>query len=303
MAQALLAVVLWLLPNWWWVDAVASFNLLVLASNLLPWRVAGMASDGWWILAHLRRRGGGGPGLIGRRAVIGRILDFEGRARSPMGVWYAELMLAWTDLLVGRLVAADRFFAEAHDEAAIDPVLDALSQFVEASWHRARGRPLAALRLVRDVRRAYGSQLTQSSEDLLAVVEARTWLDLDEPDAARKALSQVAGAAGAVGGEAAVIRLEIALRDQDIEAIARCTRHLGHRWSGAVLDLPAAIRALSRGVEALGGPADVELGQLAAIANGAARRLLSQCDAPDRHSLASRLGLRPSSTNAGAGYG
>ncbi len=290
LAQLGLAGLLALLPaSWWWVEPVSSFNLLVLATNVLPWRVAGMASDGWWVLARLRSGGAGGPGLIGRRAVLRRIRDFESTARSPLGTWYAELMLTWTDVVVGRLDRADDFLKRSHDEAAIDPVLDVISQVVEASWHLAHRRPLASLRLVRMARSAYGADLAPDSEDLLAVVEARTWLALGETDAARRALSQVAGVGGAVGGEAAVIRLEIALFEEDVDALTRAARRLETVLNGPLLDPPAAALALAEAVDALGGPRDVWTGQLASRARELCQRLLVLADPEDRAALARRL--------------
>lgn len=292
LAQLGLVAVFAVLPEaWWWVEPVASFNLLVLATNVLPWRVAGMASDGWWILSRVRRRGTSGPGLIGRRSVIRRIRDFEATARSPVGTWYAELMLAWTDVLVGRLDRADAFFARAHDEAAIDPVLDVMSQSVEASWHVARGRPLAALRAIRQARAAYGPALAPDSEDLLSVAEARTWLALGEADAASRALAQVAGVGGAIGGEAAVIRLEIALHQGDADAVARAARRLAGVARGPLLDPPAAVLALGRAVDLLGGPHDEQTGQLAAVTRELAQRLLLSVDAEDREALSRRLNV------------
>lgn len=304
LAQLALAGVLFMLPGtWWWVEPVESFNLLVLLSNLLPWRVAGMASDGWWMWTRLRRRDTSGPALIGRRSVVRRIRDFEANVRSPLGTWYAELMLAWTDVVVGRLEAADAFFGEEHAEAAIDPVLDVMGQVVEAWWHLARGRPLAALRAVRSARAAYGAALAPSSEDLLAVVEARTWLALGETDPALRALSQVAGVGGAVGGEAAVIRLEVALRTGDADAVARAARRLMSVAGGPLLDRPAAALALVGAVEALGGPHDEFTGQLAAAARELAQRMLLRADDEDRASLARRLRVEDSTGGPAEGTG
>lgn len=68
LAQLALAVLL-ALSDAPWSTPVAQFNWMVLVFNLVPWRFGGFASDGWWIVAHLRAGPNGGPGMLfSRRA-------------------------------------------------------------------------------------------------------------------------------------------------------------------------------------------------------------------------------------------
>ena len=174
---------------------MASFNLLVLAWNLLPWRLGGKASDGWWILARLRAAGAAAACWSpAARRWMRVLLRFEEGVGSPVGTGYACLMLAWRDLQVGRVEAADGFFAGPAVAGDLDPDLDALREALTAEWHRARGRPLAALAVVRDTRRSQGPDQSADAHGMLSLVEARAWLDTGAPQAARDALARLAGA-------------------------------------------------------------------------------------------------------------
>lgn len=290
LAQAALALVLAVLPGWWWVDHVAHFNLLVLTWNLVPWRVGGMASDGWWILAHLRP-GDRGPGLLfARRAPFQRIRDFEARAGSPVGVWYAELMLAWMDLQVGALDRADRFFGEEHDESAVDPQLDAIAQALQADWHRRHNRPLAALRAVRELRSA-GLSLSDDADGLLNLVEARSLLDLGEARQARQALGRLAGATRTVAADAALARLEIALCESDVTEVAAAADRVIDPNHPAPLWPAETVQTLWRAGQLLQSEGQEAVGtRLLRASRQRAARTLSQAPLADRQRLVLLLG-------------
>ena len=70
--QLLLAALFVGLPSSWWLDRIASFNVLVAVTNAVPWRTRAAASDGWYVLEALtggRRRGH----ALGQRAALERI--------------------------------------------------------------------------------------------------------------------------------------------------------------------------------------------------------------------------------------
>ena len=52
-AQGLLALLLFFLPTHWLIDRLWQFNLLVAATNAIPWRLGAVASDGWYIVDAL----------------------------------------------------------------------------------------------------------------------------------------------------------------------------------------------------------------------------------------------------------
>lgn len=251
-AQVLLAVVLLALDGAT-ADLIARFNLLVLAWNLLPWRIAGHASDGWWIVRSLRG-GSGGPGLlVRRRGELARLLGWERAQSSPVGVWYARLLLAWIDLQMRRLDRADAFFLEEHPEAILDGPMDAMHHALVAEWHRLHGRPLAAIWVLRQVREARGDDLPPETQDLLCLAEGRTWLELGELARARAALARLAGVAGFAGPDARVLRLEVALVEQDPIEVEAAVSRLGAPHG--VLDPVAALAALRQAAALLDGPA------------------------------------------------
>jgi hypothetical protein len=305
LAQLLLALLLWVLPSFWWTQPVASFNWIVLLWNLIPWRFGGMASDGWWLLA-LARGGGAGPGLLlARRPQIERILDFEETTGSPVGTWYARLMLAWMDLQVGRIDAADGFFTREHAEAVVDPELDALQDALTAEWHRQRGRPLAALWVVRGLRRARGSGLSENGDGMLSLVESRTLRDLGELRAAREALARLAGAEGPLAADAALSRLEMALLEGNLAEIELAADRLLDRGRGGDLAPATVARALWAAGEQASAGGHAEVGRrYGRAARQQAARILAAAQPADRASLARLLGevagLRPSPVSESA---
>jgi hypothetical protein len=278
-AQLLLAAVL-LVFDGPTVELVARFNLLVLAWNLLPWRVAGHASDGWWIVRSLRGVAGGPGLLIRRRGELERLLAWEQAQSSPVGTWYARLLLAWIDLQVRRLDRADTFFVEEHPEAVLDGPMDALHHALVAEWHRLHGRPLAALWVLRQVRAARGDDLPPETEDLLCLAEGRTWLELGEAARARAALARLAGVAGFAGPDARVLRLELALAEEDLVEVEAAVSRI--RVAHGLLDPVAALAALRQAAALLDGAAAE---QARATAEALSERLESGVDAAMRADL------------------
>lgn len=279
------------------VDLVARFNLLVLAWNVLPWRVAGHASDGWWIVRNLHGVAGGPGLLVRRRPELRRLLAWEQAQSSPVGTWYARLLLAWIDLQVRRLDRADAFFVEEHPEAVLDGPMDAMHHALVAEWHRLRGRPLAALWVLRQVRAARGDDLPPETEDLLCLAEGRTWLQLGEGPRARAALARLAGVAGFAGPDARVLRLELALVDEDLDEIEAAVARVG--VAQGLVDPVAAISALRRAAARLDGAGSVRAQN---AAHELRERLESGVDAGLRADLDDALReLLPAAAGSGPG--
>ncbi len=296
LAQGLLALVLWALPAAWWVDTVLSFNLLVAAWNLVPWRVGRMASDGWWVLRRLWPTPGGPSWLVAQRPAVAGLAAFEARLAAPIGTAAAGLTLAWIDLLVGAPGTAD--LRERARVGGAELVL--LATILEADRRRRRGGALAALGLLRPGPTAEGPRCcgvdtaTLPAEEALAladlarVVEGRARLALGDLDGARRAVCQLAGVAGPLGAEARVLALELALAADDKDAIAGPAARLAGelerpgRWGG--VDPVAAALALAAAGAATGTPAWSER----AAALGA--RVVAVAAEADRQRVAAALG-------------
>ncbi|MEZ4317511.1 MAG: site-2 protease family protein [Myxococcota bacterium] len=250
LAQGLLALVLLALPAHWIVDRITQFNLLVALTNAIPWRVGASASDGWYILDALsgsRRTGN----LLTQRAIFEQMAAREFAIGSPMGVAYADLCVAWTDVIAGRLEEAGEFFADDPPETAAHPWTDAVYHYVKAEWHREEGRPLASLATAKDGRNALGPSSSPDAHALLALAEARALVLLDEPDRAQRALQRVAG--GPLAIQALPVTLWCTLDagdDEDLELASwKVARHLAGPWLDPVdpaLALLEAAEELSR---------------------------------------------------------
>jgi len=280
LAQAALAGALALLPPTWWVEPVARFNLLVLAWNMVPWQLWGTQSDGWRFVRALSRGRLLSAPMFASRSALARLLRFEETVGSPVGVWYCRLLLAWSDLLVGRQPEA--FLAAESDPISVtDPAFDALQQHVLASGLIAAGQPEAALRALAGVRSAHGASLPMASRDLLALTESRAHLSRGALADARSALSRLAGVSGPLGEEARVISLEIALAEGDDAATGAAAARVAVR---GVLDPPSAAAALWRAGAVLG---DDTLRQRA---QAEAARLMMVAEPDDEPPLARRLG-------------
>ncbi len=288
-AQVLLAIVLGVASRSWAALEVAHhFNLLVLAFNATPWRVRGHASDGWSLLAASVGAGRTGE-LIGQREWLQRIEGFERNVGSRVGESWCRLMAAWIDVVTGQTAAA-------HDVSRagvprLEPDLESLHAYVGAERHRLEGAPLAGLRLIRELRAAYGADLPDEAADLVTIAEARLYLTLDEPRRAEQLLAQVAGVGGLIGQDACAVRLQAALMCGTPDAVEFAARRLASRLSGRFLDAPQAVLALWNAAARLAEDGRLQAAEhLRRRARRKAAALVAVASTSDRLCLVHRLG-------------
>ncbi len=231
-------------------DTAGLVALLVLALCTLPWRLGGVASDGWLLMTSLGiDRIGAWPGAA-RRAMMERFSAIEAGVGSPLGSAYGRLVLAWMDLQLGRSPSLPL-------APPADPRLQPLHEYVIANWHLVARRPLAALRTIRDAwEREEGrhNSLLHNNllhSGLLHIAEARTWLRLDEPAAAHRALSALVGVRGVLAREATVLRLELALAWGSVREINALAQRVGEIVGAGVLEPVNAVGVLRRAAEVL----------------------------------------------------
>ncbi|MCB9677287.1 MAG: site-2 protease family protein [Alphaproteobacteria bacterium] len=286
-AQALLAVVLLLLPDHWLVDRILHFNVLVALTNAVPWKVGGNASDGWYILDALsggRRTGN----ILYQRAIFEQMAAREFAIGSPMGIAYADLCVTWADVLAGRLEEADEFFHDDPAETAAHPWTDALYHYVKAEWHREHDRPLAALSTARDGRNALGAGTGANANALLALAEARALVALDEPDRARRALQRVAG--GPLATQALPLAVWCSLDADDTEDLELASWKVARHIQGPWLDPVDPTLALVEAAEELSRRGRLNAARSARdAATDLARRTLRSAAIEDRRTLSYRL--------------
>ena len=220
-AQCLLMVALLPLHEVRLVQHILVFNGLVLAHNALPWRVGRFASDGWYILDALAGTGRGSD-VLQQRAAIAAMEARAVQVGTPLGTAYARICMAWADVIAGCPERAARLFQEDPPAATLDPWVDALYHHVHAEWDRVQGRPLGALRTVREATVSVELSDIGDAQGLLALAEARALVDLDAPAQALRVLSRTAGIGGAIGWQAAVTLLWASLDSEpdDVELAA-----------------------------------------------------------------------------------
>jgi len=286
-AQAGLALVLLLLPGHWIIDRVIQFNLLVALTNAIPWRVGASASDGWFIIDALsgsRRTGN----VLSQRAIFEQMSAREFAIGSPMGLAYADLCVAWVDVLAGRLEEAGEFFHDDPPETAAHPWTDALYHYVKAEWHREEGRPLAALSTARDGRNALSAGSGADAHALLALCEARALIALDEPDAASRTLQRVLG--GALTIQALPLALWCALDAPNTEDLELASWKVARNIQGPWLDPGDPTLALWEAAEELSRRGRLNAARSAReAATSLARRTLKAAAIEDRRTLSFRL--------------
>lgn len=300
--QAALALVLLVLPDHWLVERVARFNALVALTNAIPWRLGASASDGWHILDAISggRRSGN---LLSQRSIFEHMAAREAAIDSPLGVAYADLCVAWTDVLAGRLEDAGDFFAHDPPQTAAHPWTDALYHYVKAEWHRELGRPLAALATARAGRAAVDARLGADAVALLALAEARALVALDEPDAALKAVQRVLGGPYAPQALPVVLWCSLDAPTEDLElATWKVARHIHGPW----LDPADAILSLCEAAEELAHRSRLNAAHAARdAATALARQTLRQAEVRDHRTLSWRLrpavhtNVWPSAADAG----
>mgnify|MGYP000058617821 CR=1 FL=1 len=250
LVQLALAVVLLALPSSWIVERIASFNVLVAATNAVPWRTRAQASDGWHLLDALAGgRRMGHP--LGQRAHLRRMLAREVAVSSPVGSAYCDVVLAWSDVQLGLLDSANERLVDAAPQATREPWIDALHHLVRTEWHRARGEVDEALSAVRLGQGLEG--LDGHARALLDHAEARTLVDAGRPDQARATLARVVGYAGLLGNQAAVTLLlaELAADTIDRANLEHATWRVERRIVDGFLDPIDTLVALHRAAAAL----------------------------------------------------
>jgi len=252
LVQLALAALLFVLPASWLVERVAAFNLLVAATNILPWKTRAQASDGWYLLDALAGgRRMGHP--LGQRAHLRRMLARELAANSPVGVAYCDVVLAWSDVQLGQLDSGHQRLVDAAPQATREPWIDALHHLVRAEWHRAKGEPQEALQAVRRGQALEG--LDADARALLDHGEARALVDAGQPDRARETLARVVGHAGLLGNQAAVTLLQAelagALGPEDRANLEHATWRVERRILDGFLDPVDTLIALHRAAAAL----------------------------------------------------
>lgn len=290
LAQLVLGLVLLLLPDQWFWIRVAQFNLLVALTNAIPWRFAGFASDGWHLVDALSNGSRSGSEVLPQRRYLARLAAREHAAGSPLGALYAELCIAWIDLIAGRPEATAVLFRSDPDESALDPWVDMLYHYVHAEWHRLEGRPLAALRIARVTRYALEGDVAPEGDALMALAEARALVDLDACAQAQRVLARLAGIGGPIGRQGAATHLAASLAD-DTDAVEyatwRVTRSVEASWldpadTVCILWEVADRLVVSHRVRAARGARDA--------ARHLARRTLAVAAPEDRPPLLRRLG-------------
>ena len=287
--QAVLAGILLMMPSHWLVSGIFWFNVLVALHNLVPWRLGGQASDGWYLLdaATGGRRGGS---VLTQRATFERIAAREEAIGSPVGRVYSQICLAWTDILAGKPEQAALLFQDDPPESLVDPWVDALYHYVQAEWHRSEGRALAALRIAREAHSDIDFEKAGDGAILMSLAEARALVDLDANSQAQRRLARAAGVGGPIGWQAAAILLWASL-DGETDDLELATWRVMRRRHEAWLDPGDPILALWNAADQL-----EERGRLTAArgardaASALARRTLRSVGDADRASLARRLG-------------
>lgn len=293
--QGVLALVLLALPDSWLGERIARFNLLVALTNALPWKVQGAASDGWHLLDTWFGVGRAGE-VHAQRDQLERLWGREATVGSRVGKVYAEVCLAWIDVLAHRPEDAAHLFREDPPETTVDPWVDALYHYVHAEWHRLEGRPLAALGTIRETRAALADRLADEAAAMLTVAEAAALLDLDAPEHAERALARVADVGGPIGRQAAAIHLAATLaqvdedprQDAELElATWRVVRRVHEPW----LDPAEVVVVLGEVAERFDRTHRREAARGARnTARELARRLLATASPEDRLPLMRRMG-------------
>jgi len=206
LVQGLIALLLFPFTDTWIIARIAQFNLLVAATNIIPWKWQGTASDGWYLLDTLsggRRE----TDLLTMRPILVRLSQRQRAVKSPLGQFYASMCLAWSDLIAYQPEKASPFFDSDPPQSSLEPWFDVLFHYTQSEWHRQLGRPLAALQTIRNTHLTRAGELDAQAIGLLALAEARALVDLQANGQARQVLGRVVGLSGPTARQAAVIHL------------------------------------------------------------------------------------------------
>jgi hypothetical protein len=302
LAQGALGLALLTLPPHWLVERITSFNLLVAVTNLLPWRVGDVASDGWYLLDAARGQRKTGE-LVAQHRRLTALALREREVRSPVGSTYADIVVAWADLQRGRPELARDLIERDPPHTALEPWFDILYTVVRAEWFRAHDRPLDALRAIRDARAAREPDASTAEGDVLTLAECRVLLDLGSPEPALRGLSTVLGAPGPPGRQAAAL-LPRALLDAAPGDLEAATLRAVRASTGALLDPVDAAATLDLAADALEATQHFATARRARAASAALiERVIDALDPSDERHVLSRLVAARRAPRAGAGRG
>ena len=265
-----------------------AFNLAVLIWNSVPWRWRGQASDGWWLLMPMIRGRQVGP-LMGPRAVLQRLAGHQRQVGAELGEWYAQLCLAWLDVVLGQPLAAGGFFSRAipTEVGRGRHAMMGLFGYVLAESRRVAGHPEEALSATRQLLREAPEDMPSEARDLLGLAQGRALLELGRPDEAAQLLQSLRGGAGSVDNDLAALDLSLALARCGPDSIGPAAQRLLQRLPGPFLDPVEAARALWQAAPSL---PEVQRAPLARAAQRSAARLLAWAEPRDREALLLRLG-------------
>ena len=285
-AQAGLGLGLMTAPAAWLGQRVITFNNLVAATNAIPWRRADQASDGWHLVDLLLR--GQRPGLLlAHRSLFVRLVWRAQLAEDSIAQRYAELCLAWIDLVAGHTGRPAEAFASLTPEWIEDPWTDALYHYVYCEVSRAAGAPQSAVAMARAARAAAlpGSGRPESS--LLQVAEARALIDLDQPE---EALQLIAHTEGPAERQARIVRVWASLQHPAKlqTAVQDAMFPSSDRWLD-VIDASAAL-CFAANVLARTGQSPSTAGRAAKYGGRLAKRARDSADPIDTEAINRRLG-------------
>ena len=219
-AQLCLAVLLFFGPQNPTLELTATLNLLFLAWNLIPWKLGGVASDGWRMLVSMGGLGHVTPLLVAQTEAVALAQDMAKEHGDTLGLWNCRLRSVWIHLEMGQTQLVESFLGDQYPPNLACQEL-ALAASLRSWLHRLERRPLAALREAR----VSGEQWTMSKEaaGLMSLSEARAFVALGESGRAQKVLARAVGLGGVLGREALIVRLEAALIGEDLQEMLGAT--------------------------------------------------------------------------------
>lgn len=272
-------------PAAWLVQRVATFNLLVAVTNAVPWRWGNQASDGWHLVDLIFR--GQRPGLLlAHRSLFVRLAWRAELAEDDVARRYAELCLAWIDLVSGNAHRAAEAFSSLTPEWIEDPWTDALYHYVYAEVVRCEGDPERAIELARTAIAGALPGAGIAERTLLRVAEGRALVQLGRN---QEAIAVLKEADGPAERQARIVRI-LALLDDPVR-LAPAVRDAMYPSQERWLDVIDASTAMCFAANALGraGQSPPTAGRAAEYGGRLAKRALDAADAADTDAITARL--------------